>query len=110
MMDCALVLELLPNFLDDELTEELSQRVQAHLIRCRRCAWEVESLRQSAAALRESAAHLRPSAEFCQRLLDDLLRDHRAAAARRPHRTPPLWQQEPRRIFVLEETDDQEEA
>ena len=110
MMDCALVMDLLPNLLDDELTEELSEQVQAHLIGCRRCAWEVESLRQSAAALRTSSAHLQPSAEFRERLLDELLRDHRAAAARRPHRALPLWQQEPRRIFVLEDNDGQREA
>jgi anti-sigma factor RsiW len=83
-MDCELVGSLLPNYLDDDLTEELAQQVQAHLIRCRRCAWEVESIRQSVAALRQSSQTLQPAPEFRARLLADLIRDHRAGTARRP--------------------------
>lgn len=83
-MDCELVGNLLPNYLDGDLTEELAERVQAHLVACRRCAWEVESIRQSVAALRQSFQAAQPASEFRARLLTDLLRDHRAAAARRP--------------------------
>ncbi len=87
-MDCELVGSLLPNYLDDDLTEELAEQVQAHLIRCRRCAWEVESIRQSVAALRESSQTAQPAAEFRARLLADLIRDHRAGTARRPESPP----------------------
>lgn len=101
MMDCALVAELLPNYLEDELTEELSQQVQAHLICCRRCAWQVESLRQTAAALRQSLEGARPRAEFRARLQDELLREHRLALAKQPEkaarRTP-----EGGPVFVLD--------
>jgi len=87
-MDCELIGSLLPNYLDNDLTEELAEQVQAHLIWCRRCAWEVESLQQSVSALRQSSETAQPAAEFRARLLADLLRDHRAAAARRPGALP----------------------
>jgi anti-sigma factor RsiW len=83
-MDCELIGNLLPNYLDGDLTEELSEKVQAHLIRCNRCAWEVESIQQSVSALHHSAKTAHPAAEFRARLLAELLRDHRAALARRP--------------------------
>ena len=50
-MDCALVRELLPNYLEEELTEELGQQVQAHLIQCRQCAWEAWSPTASGATM-----------------------------------------------------------
>jgi anti-sigma factor RsiW len=83
-MDCQLFEKLLPNYLDEELTEELAGQVQAHLIQCGRCAWEVESIRQTLSALQQASASAAPSAEFRKRLLEELLRDHRAATAKRP--------------------------
>jgi anti-sigma factor RsiW len=110
-MDCALVESLLPNFLDEELMEELAQQVQAHLIRCRRCAWEAESIRQSIAALRESAAAKRPGEEARERLWAGVRREHRAAMAARRMGS---WQGRPRPapVYVLdaEEESDAEEA
>jgi len=52
-MECGLALSLLSNFLAEELTEEAASQLRAHLLCCRRCAWETESLRQSASALRQ---------------------------------------------------------
>jgi len=83
-MNCELVARLLPNYLDEELTEELAQEAQTHLIRCPRCAWEVESIRQTLVALGRFSAAVEPEARFRERLLGSLLRDHRAAAAERP--------------------------
>jgi len=83
-MDCQLFESLLPNYLDEELTEELAAQAQAHLIRCRRCAWEVESITHTLSALQQPSAGAAPSAEFRRRLLRDLLRDHRAALTRQP--------------------------
>jgi anti-sigma factor RsiW len=108
-----MVESLLPNYLDDELAEELAQQVQVHLIACRSCAWEVESIRQTLLALRQSCVGGRPSAEFCDRLLGELLRDHRAAAARQPQRVgapPPAHAGGPPFVFKLgeEEADDDE--
>ena len=85
VIDCALAAALLPNYLDDELTEELAEQVQAHLIGCRQCAWEVESLRQATAALQASAAEAEPSATLRECLIRRLLQDHRAAQSNRPH-------------------------
>jgi len=101
-MHCELVGSLLPNYLDEDLTEELAQQVQAHLVRCRRCAWEVESIRQSVAALRESSEAASPSAEFRARLLGELLRDHRAAAARRPGVLPSRERGASGSVYVLD--------
>ncbi len=101
MMDCALVREVLPNYLDDELTEELGQQVQAHVIQCRHCAWEVESLRQSAEALRQSTQATRPRAEFRERLREEVLREHRIAQARQPEK-PTRAPRESAPVFVLD--------
>ena len=108
MMDCTLAESLLPNFLDDELTEELAQQVQAHLIQCRRCAWEVESIRQSLAALREAAAANRPTEETRQRLWAEVLREHRAAMAARPGQAQSMPRRAP--VYVLEEEDDEQRS
>jgi anti-sigma factor RsiW len=84
-MDCKLADNLLQDYLDDELTEELRDQVRAHLIRCRRCAWEVESIRQALSALRESALPAAAGEDLRDRLLLHLLRDHRAAVAGQPY-------------------------
>lgn len=96
-MDCTLVRGLLPNHLEDELAEEVQREVEAHVIRCRACAWEVESIRRTVGALRRSVAPGGPRPGFRERLLGQLLRDHRAAAARRPQG----WGAEPP-VFVLD--------
>jgi anti-sigma factor RsiW len=102
-MECGLAMDLLASYLDDELTEEAAQQVQAHLIGCRRCAWEAESIRQAAAALWQSAASDTPGEQFREGLLEEVLREHRLAGARRASRPVPLWQREPRRVYVLSE-------
>ena len=84
-MDCKLIASLLPNYLDDELSEELAEQVRAHIIRCRECAWEVESIRQSLEALRRAENAADPSPDFRERLLMQLIRDHRAAMAKKPY-------------------------
>jgi anti-sigma factor RsiW len=110
-MDCTLVESLLPNFLDEELTEELAEQVQAHLIRCRRCAWEAESIRQSIAALREAAAANRPSEEARERLWAEVRREHRAAMATRRAESAPGRPPRPAPVYVLDaEEDDEQET
>jgi septal ring factor EnvC (AmiA/AmiB activator) len=101
-MDCALVESLLPNFLDEELTEELAQQVQAHLIRCRQCAWEAESIRQSIAALREATAANRPRDEARERLWAEVQREHRAAMAARRAGSAPGRPPRPAPVYVLD--------
>jgi len=101
-MDCKLAENLLQDYLDDELTEELREQVRRHVMRCRQCAWEVESIAETLRALRESAP-TQVSPDFRERLLTHLLGDHRAAVAERPflegHEALPRWQPRP---FVLE--------
>lgn len=102
-MDCKLADDLLQDYLDDELTEELRGQVRAHLIRCRRCAWEVESIRQALSALRESALPAAADPDFRDRLLMHLLRDHRAAVAGQAYiRGAALSSRQQEEVFVLE--------
>ena len=83
-MDCKLAESLMGDHLDEELSEELRDQVGRHLIQCRQCAWEVESLRETLSALRASALPAEPTPEFRERLLRHLLREHRAAVASGP--------------------------
>jgi anti-sigma factor RsiW len=83
-MECKLAESLLGDYLDGELSEELHEQVRCHLLSCRSCAWEVESLRETLAALRESAFSIAPAPEFRERLLLRLLQEHQAAVAGGP--------------------------
>ena len=102
-LTCKLIALLLPSYLGEELGEEISDHIRSHLIGCRHCAWEVESIRETTSALGRSAMATAPSAGFRERLLAQLLADHRAAAARQPYPSRPA---QPRRgsrpAFVLE--------
>jgi anti-sigma factor RsiW len=102
MMDCELINKLLPNYLDDELTEELAQRINAHLIQCKSCAWEVESIRQAVLALQQSSLSAQPSAQFRAKLLNNLIRENRAAAAKQPQKVGQPRKTEPTPMFVLD--------
>jgi anti-sigma factor RsiW len=102
-MNCKLVESLLPNYLDDELSEELSEQVRAHLIRCRECAWEVESIRQSLEALKQASRAEEPSADFRERLLSQLIRDHRTAMAGKPYQSGRARQRTEPELIYLED-------
>ncbi|MFB3882540.1 MAG: anti-sigma factor [Armatimonadota bacterium] len=83
-MDCELAQSLIGDYLDEELSEELRDRVRRHLVQCRQCAWEAESIRETLSALRASSLPTEPTPEFRERLLMHLLKDHRAAVAGGP--------------------------
>jgi anti-sigma factor RsiW len=115
-MDCQLLERLLPNYLDDELTEEMAQDIQAHLVGCRHCAWEVESIRQAVSVLRRAVADPECRAQFREKLLAELIRDHRVATARQPYQMGTRQSGRPAKpVFVLdpmteESDDDQKES
>jgi anti-sigma factor RsiW len=102
-MDCKLIENLLGDYLDQELNEELKDQVSRHLLQCPRCAWELHSLRETLAALRASTLASQPGAGFRERLLARFLRDHRAAIAAALGPLP-LPVQEPSVPFVFELT------
>jgi anti-sigma factor RsiW len=101
-MDCKLAENLLQDYLDNELTEELREQVRRHVMRCRQCAWEIQSIAEMLQALRESVP-AQVSPDFRDRLLTHLLRDHHAAVARRPFlEGPEALPRRQARPFVLE--------
>jgi anti-sigma factor RsiW len=101
-MNCKSVENLLQDYLDNELTEELREQVRRHVMRCRQCAWEIQSIAEMLQALRESVA-ARVSPDFRERLLVSLLGDHRAAVVRRPFlEGPEALPRRQARPFVLE--------
>jgi len=84
-MKCSEIKDLLGNYLDDELTQEMRNRVNRHLVRCRDCAWEVKSLEEAIGALRATAPDDRPTAEFRERLLEAALAEQRSYRASAPY-------------------------
>lgn len=46
-IDCRKAMELLSDFLDDELTAELRQAIEQHLQRCHRCTIVFDTTRQT---------------------------------------------------------------
>ena len=52
-MKCTEVRELLGNYMDQELTESMMQRIERHLLRCPACAYEARSLEQARQLLRQ---------------------------------------------------------
>jgi hypothetical protein len=49
---CTEVRELLGNYMDQEMTESMMQRIEKHLLRCPACAYEVRSIEQARDMLR----------------------------------------------------------
>jgi anti-sigma factor (TIGR02949 family) len=50
-LDCHQVAEVLQHYLDGEIDEERSRRIEAHLEACRRCGMEAETYRRIKATL-----------------------------------------------------------
>lgn len=84
-MKCSEIKDLLGNYLDDELTQEMRNRVNRHLVRCRDCAWEVKSMEEALGALRATTPDERPTREFRERLLAAALVEQRAYRASAPY-------------------------
>lgn len=53
--DCNFVLELIGQWVDDDLAAETRRRVESHLMTCQTCAWEAQTQRIARERLREHA-------------------------------------------------------
>lgn len=77
-MKCAEVRELLGNYMDQELTESMMQRIERHLLRCPACAYEARSIEQAREMLRRGVESPMVSEGTGERIL-------RLLAERFPH-------------------------
>jgi len=68
-MKCTEVRELLGNYMDQELTESMMQRVERHLLRCPACAYEARSLEQARQLLRQGVETPMVSEQLGERVL-----------------------------------------
>lgn len=68
-MKCAEVRELLGNYMDQELTESMTQRIERHLLRCAACAYEARSIEQARRMLQQSVEKPMVSEQLGERIL-----------------------------------------
>ncbi len=68
-MKCAEVRELLGNYMDQELTESMMQRIERHLLRCPACAYEARSIEQARRMLQQSVEKPMVSEQLGERIL-----------------------------------------
>jgi anti-sigma factor RsiW len=94
-MRCEELRELLDLHLDGELPEEMSRKLERHLLRCPDCAYEARALEQTRAMLREAISPEETTPAFRERttarLLDALsahLRPAREAEVGRQWKLP----------------------
>ncbi|MGC8783976.1 MAG: anti-sigma factor family protein [Armatimonadota bacterium] len=71
-MKCAEVRELLGNYMDQELTESMMQRIEKHLLRCPTCAYEARSVEQAREMLRRGVESPMVSEPLGERILNHL--------------------------------------
>lgn len=72
-MKCAGVRELLGNYMDQEMTETMMQKVEKHLLRCPACAYEARSLEQARELLRQGVESPMVSEQLGERILRHLV-------------------------------------
>jgi anti-sigma factor RsiW len=68
-MRCDELTALIDLYVAGDLPDELSQRVERHLLRCARCAHEVRSLEQTQALLRDAVPCAGTSPQFRERAM-----------------------------------------
>lgn len=96
-MKCAEVRELLGNYMDQELTESMMQRIERHLLRCPSCAYELRSMEQARAMLRQGVDSPMVSEQVGERILRHLAEHFAHLRSPRPTEEPlslPLLQDE----------------
>ncbi len=72
-MRCEEIRALLDAHLDNELPEELSRKIDRHLLRCQPCSYETRTLEQTRLMLREAVAPAETSPNFRERTVARLL-------------------------------------
>ena len=80
-MTCEQAMELIGPYLDNDLPTETRRRMEKHLLGCRTCAYESESLRITRERLKDDADEVLASDAFRARVLTRLKADN-------PHLTP----------------------
>ncbi|GIV18704.1 MAG: hypothetical protein KatS3mg023_0455 [Armatimonadota bacterium] len=98
-MKCAEVRELLGNYLDQELTESMMQRIERHLLRCPACAYEARSVEQARQLLRQGVEKPMVSERVGERVL-------RHIAEHFPHLQPTRQHEEPFSLPLLPPEDE----
>jgi hypothetical protein len=88
---CAEIVALLGPYEDDDLPTEVRRRVEGHLLACRDCAWEAQTLRLTRERLREGIGEVVASDAFRARALARLHADnpHLAPAPAEPGAAEP---------------------
>ena len=75
-MTCEDVADLIGPYVDDDLPEATRRRAEAHLLACRDCAWESQTLRITRERLRGDAPDVVASDAFRARTLARLYQDN----------------------------------
>lgn len=76
MNECDAIRDLIGPYADGDLPSEARARVEAHLLRCRDCAWEAQTLTITREALREDDHPTVASDALRARLLRRLYQDN----------------------------------
>lgn len=76
MNDCDAIRDLIGPYTDGDLPSEARSRVERHLLICRQCAWEAQSLRITREILRDDDAPVVASDALRARLLRRLYADN----------------------------------
>ena len=97
-MTCEEIGDLIGPYVDDDLPLATRRRVEAHLLGCRDCAAEAETLRITRARLRAEAGEVVASDAFRARALARLAADNPHLAADREIAADPMQYQLPIRI------------
>ena len=97
-MNCAEVEDLLGPYVDEDLAVEVRSRVEAHLLTCRACAWEAQSLTITRSRLREGLGEITASDAFRSRALSRILVDNPHVAPTAPTAEEPTQYQLPIRL------------
>lgn len=87
-MKCAEVRELLGNYLDQELTESMMQRIERHLLRCPACAYEARSIEQVRQMLRQGVERPMVSEALGERILRHIAEHFPHLQSTRQHEEP----------------------
>lgn len=94
-MTCEQAMELIGPYLDNDLPTETRRRVETHLLGCRACAYESESLRITRERLKTDMDEVLASDAFRARVLARLKSDNPHLAPLEPVADDPLQFQLP---------------
>ena len=97
-MTCEEIADLIGPYVDDDLPSATRRRVEAHLLGCRDCAAEAETLRITRSRLRAEAGEVVASDAFRARTLARLAADNPHLGASEAAVTDPMQYQLPIRI------------